>query len=82
MQDADEAEDYPAEIALRESTEPMRLADSIETVFSCRYDEPGAWYAMLPLEIVYAFDPIPPPPPEYLTLADTPEPRSDRCPLP
>ena len=33
---------------------------------------------MLPLEIVYAFDPIPPPPPEYLTLADTLEPRSDR----
>ncbi len=46
---------------------------------SCRYDEPGAWYAMLPLEIVYAFDPIPPPPPEYLTLADTLAPRADRC---
>ena len=27
-----------------------------------RYDEPGAWYAMLPLEVVYAFDPVPPPP--------------------
>ena len=23
-------------------------------------DEPGAWYAVLPLEVVYAFDPIPP----------------------
>jgi len=44
---------------------------------SCRYDEPGAWYAMLPLEIVYAFDPIPPPPPEYLTLADTLQPTAD-----
>jgi len=37
-------------------------------------DEPGAWYAVLPLEVVYAFDPIPPalpmaplcePPPQY-----------------
>lgn len=27
-----------------------------------RYDEPGAWYAMLPLEVVYAFEPVPPPP--------------------
>ena len=45
---------------------------------ACRYDEPGAWYAMLPLEIVYAFDPIPPPPPEYLTLADSFEPESER----
>ena len=27
-----------------------------------RSDEPGAWYAMLPLEMVYAFDPIPPEP--------------------
>ena len=33
---------------------------------------------MLPLEIVYAFDPIPPPPPEYLTLADTLELHADR----
>ena len=32
---------------------------------------------MLPLEIVYAFDPIPPPPPEYLTLADTLQPTAD-----
>ncbi len=27
-----------------------------------RSDEPGAWYAMLPLEVVYAFDPVPPEP--------------------
>ena len=27
-----------------------------------RSDEPGAWYEMLPLEMVYAFDPIPPEP--------------------
>jgi len=33
---------------------------------------------MLPLEIVYAFDPIPPPPPEYLTLEDTLGTRTDR----
>ncbi|EIE27605.1 glycoside hydrolase [Coccomyxa subellipsoidea C-169] len=31
---------------------------------SLKYDEPGAWYAMLPLEMVYSFDPVPPPPPE------------------
>ena len=31
-------------------------------MMSCRADEPGAWYAMLPLETVYAFDPIPPEP--------------------
>ncbi|BDA48591.1 beta-hexosaminidase [Coccomyxa sp. Obi] len=31
---------------------------------SLKYDEPGAWYAMLPLEMVYAFDPVPPPPAE------------------
>lgn len=29
---------------------------------SMRSDEPGAWYAMLPLEVVYAFDPVPPEP--------------------
>lgn len=28
----------------------------------CRADEPGAWYAMLPLEMVYAFEPVPPEP--------------------
>ena len=27
-----------------------------------RAEEPGAWYAMLPLEVVYAFDPLPPEP--------------------
>ena len=27
-----------------------------------RAEEPGAWYAMLPLEVVYAFDPVPPEP--------------------
>ena len=27
-----------------------------------RSDEPGAWYAMLPVEVVYAFDPVPPEP--------------------
>ena len=32
------------------------------TMVSCRADEPGAWYAMLPLEVVYAFDPVPPEP--------------------
>ena len=25
--------------------------------------EPGAWYAMLPLEMCYAYDPVPPEPP-------------------
>ena len=30
--------------------------------FASRSDEPGAWFAMLPLEIVYDFDPIPPRP--------------------
>jgi len=27
-----------------------------------RSDEPGAWFAMLPLEMVYDYDPIPPQP--------------------
>ena len=30
---------------------------------SMAHDEPGTWYAVLPLEVVYAFDPIPPPRP-------------------
>ena len=37
----------------------------LEIGVTCRYDEPGAWYAMLPLEVVYAFDPVPPPPPAH-----------------
>lgn len=28
----------------------------------CRSDEPGAWFAMLPLEMVYDYDPLPPQP--------------------
>lgn len=35
----------------------------------CRSDEPGAWYAMLPLEMVYAFDPIPPEPDEAVPMS-------------
>ena len=31
-------------------------------LLQCRADELGAWYAMLPLEGVYAFDPVPPEP--------------------
>lgn len=29
---------------------------------SLQADEPGAWYAMLPLEMVYSYDPVPPEP--------------------
>ncbi|KAK9837633.1 hypothetical protein WJX74_001756 [Apatococcus lobatus] len=36
---------------------------------SLRSDEPGAWYAMLPLEMVYAFDPIPPEPDEAVPMS-------------
>ncbi len=50
----------------------------------CRYDEPGAWYAMLPLEMVYSFDPVPPPPPELIQehtqdFEDADASASDRC---
>ncbi|KAK9815323.1 hypothetical protein WJX72_001752 [[Myrmecia] bisecta] len=34
---------------------------------SLRADEPGAWYAMLPLEVVYSFDPVPPEPVDCAT---------------
>lgn len=39
---------------------------------SLRAGEPGAWYALLPLEMVYAFEPVPPeaPPPLDATLDD------------
>ena len=37
-----------------------------------RSDEPGAWYAMLPVEVVYAFDPVPPEPQQE----ETPTPMS------
>lgn len=36
-------------------------------------EEPGAWYAVLPLHMVYAFDPIPAPPPPSLKKQDTSE---------
>lgn len=40
---------------------PYRL-EGLTARSLCRGDEPGAWYACLPLETVLTFDPVPPPP--------------------
>lgn len=43
-------------------TEGSDFPSYLNRILWYRSDEPGAWFAMLPLEMVYDYDPIPPRP--------------------